>query len=71
MTSDGLEDTFEGDNADTCTEQFPLMLMVVMSDALKHAQTGSEDTHGNFFKCNEAKSEEAMYQCCGGLFNEK
>ena len=38
MSSDGLEEMFEGDFADMCTEKFPLV-SIGADQRVKHAQT--------------------------------
>ena len=43
MTSEGLGEMFEGNFADTCAEEIPLVSMGGTSNPVKYVQTGSED----------------------------
>ena len=51
MTSEGFEEMFEGDSADTCAGRFSLMSMVVRAEGLVFADPGARtpiSVSGNF-----------------------
>ena len=54
MTSEGLEEMFEGDSADMCAGKFPLVSVGGRTEGLAHADPGGEeglrlDSHFNLF----------------------
>ena len=50
MTSEGLGEMFEGDSADMCCGNFPLMSMGGRAEGLACAAPGSEDPHRREWK---------------------